>query len=234
MRRIFALLAAASATLLLTGCGGSGNGILNIPNPRVRFVNAFPDVATAKAQVGSDVVTSGVALGSVSDYIVTDNGNKNFTAGQSTFSDLATLANELYETQKRYTGIGWGQTTRAILLLEEDKSQATNNTISLRTVNVGEGLGAVDVYVQDSTGSGTLPVSPSFANVAEGATSTRADVSSPGAFSARVRVYAAGQTTTALLDNTVLLDSRERASLVVIKDPNATGGLRLLVLREDI
>lgn len=234
VRRFLPFVVMATA-MCLTGCGGSGNGLINVPNPRVRFVNAFPNIPTAKVKVGDDTIggASGIAFGTASDYVVTDNGNKDLTAGDSTFSNLASLNDQLFETEKRYTGIGYGTAgNRTILLLTEDKDQAPSDSVSLQVVNVGSA--AVDVYVTDSAAGDTLPASPNFANTGVGVTTSFADLAAPsGPFSARIRVFAVGQTSNALVDTTVVLDSRERAAIVPFADPAAGTGWRVLVLKEN-
>jgi|GEM_PF-5759088 len=237
MRRLILGLAAASLAIAIVGCGGSGNGIVNVPNPRVRVANLMPNIPNAKSQVGSDTIggASGIDFGTVSDYAITNNGNKDLSVGDSTFNNLATLSNQLFETQKRYTGIAYGTAPRTILLLDEDKNSASGGSVSLQTINAAQGQGAFDVYVTDSTGSGTLPATPSFPNIGVGIISSFADVPAAGGpLSARIRVYATGQTTTALVDKTVLLDSQERAAIVVYADPSAGSGLNVIVLKENI
>src|SRR6478672_5237223 len=105
MTKISQIMVGCAAALALFGCGGTGNGILNVPNPRVRVANVMPGIASAKAKVGNDTISSNIAFGAVSDYTVTPNGNKDLSVGDSTFSNLATLSNQLFETQRRYTGI---------------------------------------------------------------------------------------------------------------------------------
>lgn len=204
----------ALAGLALAGCGGGGNGPLNIPNPRITFVNAFQGVATANFEVGNDTA-SGVAYGQASQPIITNHGTKDVSAGETTFNDLVTLTNQLFEQDKRYTVLGWGGSgARALALFENDKSQSPVNTISVRAINGSPAAGNVDIYVTDNASGGGLPGTPSIANVAAGTASAYVTVPDTGAITIRVRVFAAGNTTTALGDTTFALSDRTRISLV--------------------
>ena len=235
--RFHSLWLVAAASFVLAGCGGSGNGLINVPNPRGRFANVFPGVSSAKVKVGDDIIgdSSGIGFGTVSEYIVTDNGNKDLTAGDSTFDNLATLPGELYETEKRYTGIGYGSSPRTILLLQDNKDQASSGTVSLRLANVAQSKGALDVYVTDSTAGDTLPGSPAFPNVGVGVVSDFSSVpAASGPLSARIRVFAQGQVVNPLVDKTVVLDSRERAAILVYEDSGETSGVNALVVKENL
>lgn len=224
-------LVAGIATLLV-GCGGSGNGLVNIPNPRVRFANVLPGIANAKAKVGPDEISVNIPFGTVSDYAITPNGNKDLTVGDSTFNNLATLANQLFETNKRYTGIGYGTTPRTILLLEENESQSGNDTISLRTVHAAQGAVNVDVYL--SAVADPLPANPAFDNLAAGSMTTFSSVAVIGTNQYRVRVYADGNTSAVLVDETLVIQPRDRVSVIVYADGGEPSGFNALLLKENL
>lgn len=225
----FGLVAGIAAIAI--GCGGSGSGLLNVPNPRVRFANVLPGITTAQAKVGDDTISSSIAFGSVSDYAITPNGNKDLTVGDSTFDNLATLPDELYETNKRYTGIGFGTAPRSILLFEENEDSATNDTVAIRAIHASQGAANLDVYI--SAPAAGLPASPAFDNIAAGTISSSSDVSSASGTSYRIRVYADGDTTTALVDETIVIATRDRVAVVVYSDAGETSGFNILVLQEN-
>jgi hypothetical protein len=231
MNRIATMGLVAGIAALLVGCGGSGNGLINVPNPRVRFANVLPSIVSAKSQVGSDTISAAIPFGSASDYAITPNGNKDLTVGDSTFSNLATLSNQLFETNKRYTGIGYGTTPRAILLLEENESNSVNDTVAIRAINANQAAPSLDVYI--SAPADSLPAAPAFNAVAVAAITTSEEVSSASGTSYRIRVYADGDTTTALVDKNITITTRDRVALVVYADAGQASGYNILVLKEN-
>lgn len=220
------------AALGVLGCGGNGNSLINVPNPRVRFANLMPGIASAKAKVGSDTISSDIPFGTVSDYAITPNGTKDLTVGDSTFNNLSSLTNQLFETNKHYTGVGFGTATRGILLLEENESAASANTVAIRIAHASEGFSAMDVYITDAAAGNSLPASPSFASVATGTTTTYTNLAvGLGTTQVRIRVYAAGQTSTPVLDTNIPFDERQRATIAVYQNVAVLAALKL---REDI
>ncbi|MBC8064784.1 MAG: DUF4397 domain-containing protein [Chlorobia bacterium] len=232
MNRIATIGIVTGVAALLVGCGGSGNGLVNVPNPRVRFANVLPGIASAKAKVGSDEISANIPFGTVSTYAITPNGNKDLTVGDATFNNLATLANQLYETNKRYTGVGYGTAPRTILLLEENESQSGTNTISMRAVHAGQGGANVDVYL--SAVGDPLPANPAFDGVAVGSTTSFSAAPVIGTNQYRVRVYADGNTSTVLVDQTLVIQPRDRVSVIVYTDAGQASGWNALLLKENI
>lgn len=215
MNRLFVIGAASVMIAGLIGCGGSGNGITNTPNPRVRLANVMPGIASLQGQVGDDIITSGLAFGAVSDYRVTDNGNKDLTVGDSTLDNLASIDDTLFETEKRYTGIAWGETgSRALIKFQHNKDATANATTGIRLINAAQGAGGVDVYI--SAPADPLPGSPAFTNVTEGSISDHSIVVAvPGNNNYRIRVYPTGTTTTAIVDETIVVEERARVAVVL-------------------
>jgi hypothetical protein len=205
---------AACLAVMIAGCGGDGDAVTNTPNPRVRFANVMPGIASARAQVGPDVISSNIPFGTVSNYAITPNGTKDLTVGDSTFDNLATLADQLFELDRRYTGIGFGTGPRQILLLEENESVAPSDTVALKFVHADQTEGNVDVYVYLDGAS--LPAAPSFANMAPG-TIAPAHVDLPvnsDPANVRITVYPAGSTTGALVNQVVSIPRRDRVAIV--------------------
>jgi hypothetical protein len=233
MNKISQVMVGCAAALALFGCGGKGNGIINVPNPRVRVANVMPGIATAKAKVGDDTISSSIAFGAVSDYTVTGNGNKDLSVGDSTFSNLATLPNQLFETQRRYTGIAYGSSTRAIILLDEDKSAGPSNAVAFQIVHAAQGASNVDVYL--SAPGDPLPASPSFANVAAGSISDFSEFGISGSpANVRIRVFAAGTTVNPIVDTNLAFEEKSRHAIVIYSDSGQTSGFNVLTLKENV
>lgn len=233
MNRLFAISVASVVVAALVGCGGSGNGFTNTPNPRVRLANVMPGIASLQGQIGDDVITTGLAFGSVSDYEVTENGNKDLTVGDTTLDNLASVDDTLYETEKRYTGIAWGDSgSRAIIKFQHNKDATANDTAGIRLINAAEGAGAVDVYI--SAPADPLPGAAALTNVAEGAISDHSITTAvDGDNTYRIRVYATGTTTTPIIDETIVVEERSRVA-VVLFETNTPGTRDVLVLRETL
>ena len=223
--------AAICLAALIAGCGGDGDGLTNTPNPRVRFANVMPGITSAKAQVGADVISSNIPFASVSDYAITPNGTKDLTVGDSTFSNLATLPDQLFELDKRYTGIGFGTAPRTILLLTESETQAPSDTVSVKFVHADQSLGNVDVYVY--VDGNPLPGAPSFANVPMGSiTASHVDLPvTTDPANVRITVYAQGTTTNALFNGVVVVPRRDKVALVFYETASASD---ILVLKENL
>ena len=77
-----------------------------------------------------------------------------------------------------------------------------------------------------------MPASPSVGNIAAGTLSSSVDLPvGSGTTQVRVRVYAAGQTTTPVLDTNIAFTEKERATIAVYLN-GAT--LSALKIKEDI
>jgi hypothetical protein len=200
--------------VLLAGCGGDGDALTNTPNPRVRFANVMPGITSAKAQVGADVISSNIPFGTVSGQAITPNGTKDLTVGDSTFNNLATLSDQLFELDRRYTGIGYGETPRQILLVEDNEDIAPSDTVSVKFIHANQDIANVDVYVYLDGAS--LPAAPSFTNMASGSVASQhvdlPVVSDPA--TVRVTVYPAGTTVGALFNGVISIPRRNRFGLI--------------------
>lgn len=225
--RLYKFILAALLLSALAGCGGLANGLLNIPNPKVTPINAFDGVPLANFAVGSNMSPSSIAFGTAGNPIITTNGRKDINAGTTTLNDLATLPNQLFEQNVRYIALGYGGLgTRAISFFTVDKSKPSFGNIAFRIINGASTLGNLDVYVTDNAGLGTLPVSPTVANVPVGEASIYQNFpDGGGTITIRVRVYAAGDRTTPLLDKTYTIINQLRVSLVAYDADVATAGL---------
>ncbi len=232
MNRILNLGMAVGLAALVVGCGGSGSGLVNQPNARVQFANLMPGITSAKAKVGDDTISDDIPFGAVSDNAITNNQSKDLTVGDTTFDNLATLPNQVFQVEHRYTGVGYGTAPRAILLIDHNKSQAANGTVAIRATHVAQGAGAMDVYL--SAVGDSLPASPSFDALAEAGTSSFSELPVTGTNEYRIRIYADDDTTTALVDKTVVIQSRERYSAILFADAGEASGYNIVLVKESI
>jgi hypothetical protein len=192
----------------------------------------MPGIASAKAQVGDDTISDNIPFETVSDSAITNNNEKDLTVGDSTFDNLATLADQVFQVEHRYTGVGYGTAPRTILLIDHNKDQSNLDTVAVRATHAAQGAGAVDIYL--SAVGDSLPVAPSFNAFAEGTISDSTEVPVTGTNEYRIRVYADGDTTTALIDKTVIIQPRERWSAIVYADAGEASGFNILMVKESI
>lgn len=217
------LTALALAASMLVGCGGSKGGDISGIDPKVRFVNAFIGVPTIRASVGSRDISDSILYGTTSDYESSNNDTLDLSAGVLSSNDLATLSNRVFANNHRYTGIGYGPSgDRRVACLDNNREDAPSNNISLRVFNALTAPTLVDVYITSSSAGDSLPGSPSLASVVRGTASNyySLNVGSGSTFNVRVRVYAAGDRSTALEDRTVNVTSRYRGTVIAM-DPGA-------------
>jgi hypothetical protein len=139
----------AALAIAIVGCGGEGQGIVGIHNPRIRAVNDFSDLTAVSASVETVDLLTSQAFGAASAYAIVEDGNRDIT-----FSDVSGATslplvtdNELLETEKYYTAIGTGSgvSGRLIILLEDTQIIESNMT-RVRLVNANQDQANVDVY----------------------------------------------------------------------------------------
>src|SRR2546423_7495598 len=123
MRSKLFFLALVVLAFAVTGCGGSGNGLVGLHNPRVRAVNDFSDVTAVSATVESTPLLTSQAFGATSAYAIITNGNRTVTFNNVSGSTSIPLVSQtsLLETDKYYTAVGTGSGAggRHIFLLED-------------------------------------------------------------------------------------------------------------------
>ena len=126
--------------------------------------------------------------------------------------DLATTTSVLVDTTVNltagvyytFTHVGYARSgavpTQKVWITVDTFPAVTTGNVAFRVVHVGPDLGNVDVYVT-TTATEALPATPTFANVAFQSQSAYAQRAT-GAFV--MRVYAAGDRTTALISATTM------------------------------
>ena len=146
--RLF-ILPLAVLAVALQGCGGSGNGVVGIHNPRIRAVNDFSDVTSVSASVDNTDLLTSQAFGATSAYAVITNGNRTIAFDDVSGATSIPIVSQssLLETEKYYTAVGTGSGPggRHIILLEDGEVIA-NNIAKIRVINANEDHVSVDVY----------------------------------------------------------------------------------------
>jgi len=229
MRSKLFFLPLAAMALAVVGCGGSGNGLVGIHNPRIRAVNDFSDVTSVSSTVETTPLLTSQAFGAVSAYAVITNGNRTIAFDNVSGASSIPLVSQssLLETEKYYTAIGAGSGVggRHVILLEDGQVLASNMT-KVRVVNADEDQAAVDIYVT-STATGSLTgQTPQITNLAFAATPTDYTNFTPGSY--KVWVTAHGGTTP-LTTKTVTLTTNTIITLVFAK---TSGGVTVQTLQD--
>jgi hypothetical protein len=224
---------AIALSLAATGCGGEKGGDISGIDPKVRFVNAFPDTGAVRAAVGGSVIGESIDYGTASDYRSLNNDTTSLTAGESSYDDLAISDSRVLANNHRYTGIGYGPAgSRRIVCLDNERSDASDNRVALRLFDALSTPSSVDVYFTRASDGDSLPSSPSVAGVTRGTASSYfgLDIGSGTPVNVRIRVYAAGSRTSALEDRTLSLETRYRGTVIAL-DSGADN--RPLVVRDN-
>ena len=162
------LLPLAALAIAIVGCGGAGNGIVGIHNPRIRAVNDFSDASAVSATVDTTDLLTSQAFGATSAYAIETNGNRTITFTNVSGSSSIPLVSQtpLLETEKYYTAIGTGSGAggRHIILLEDGQVLA-NNIAKIRVINADEDAASVDVYFTSTATANLTGQTPQLTNV---------------------------------------------------------------------
>jgi hypothetical protein len=229
MRSKLFFLPVAIFALAVVGCGGSGNGIVGIHNPRVRAVNDFSDVSAVSADVDATTLLTSQAFGAVSAYAVIPNGNHTVTFNNVSGSTSIPLVSQasLLETEKYYTAIGAGSGVggRHVILLEDGQVLASNLT-KVRVVNADEDDASVDVYVTSTATADLSGQTPQITNLAFANAPTLYTNFTPGSY--KVWITPNGSTTP-LTTKTVTLSANTIITLVFAK---TSGGVTIQTLQD--
>ncbi len=222
MKRILFFLPLAAFALAIVGCGGTGNGIVGIHNPRIRAVNDFSDVSAVSAQVDNTDLLTSQSFGAVSAYSIITNGNRTITFNNVSGSTSIPLVsqNTLLETEKYYTAIGAGSGTggRHIILLEDGQLIASNET-KVRVVNADEDQAAVDVYFTSTSTSDLSGQTPQITNLAFADNAPTYINFTPGSYKVWVTPHGS---TTPVQTQTVTLSANTIITLVFAKTSSGT------------
>ena len=208
-------LLAATATLAALGCSKDAGPFEaeKVPLAYTRFVNAVPDTSAMDYrfvdQVEYSPITLALAFRSFSPYQGTGTGARHirvFTTSTDinvttkiVLDTTYTFEANTYYTIVHYGYARTGQTPADQFLIIKDSPPDAGGNVAVRALNLGTGLGSVDLFTSAAGGSDPLPASPTFSNVAYGSVTTY-NTRPTGALV--VRATAAGTRTPVLADVT--------------------------------
>jgi hypothetical protein len=211
----------ALATTVVAACAKDVKGVSNVgdipPLAYVRYLNAVSDT------LGTDVRSidhltyatpflatpyramgyggyQGYAAGSHKIRVFPNSTNIAVTSSWFVDTTLTFAANTYYTIVHVGLGSGTGTAKQGLVVLADTFPAQSTSAISYRVWNVGNDLGAVDVYATAAT-TDALPGTATFANVAYKA---RSAYVSRTAGPLALRVYPAGTTTTPTIAATLM------------------------------
>ncbi|MGV3618221.1 MAG: DUF4397 domain-containing protein [Fimbriimonas sp.] len=148
MRKVLPYLLGTICAFAAVGCGGSGETIIGTEqNPRVRALNAVTTVTPVDIRVSDDTISENSTFGSLSEYEIFENGNREVTALDSdTNGEIATLT-DLFELSRFYTVVAYNDGEGVSIAQLTDDRSVPDNRAQIRVVHLGNGQGNVDVYI---------------------------------------------------------------------------------------
>jgi hypothetical protein len=222
-------IAVALTLPFLHGCGND-----DAQKGDVRIVNATAEYSSLdlyrQDKDGSDeLVVGGTAANTASAYTGIDRGSYTFDVKGSTSAGAAIPVTGTIAKTDHYSVVAYitGSTTKAQFLTEEETKPASGNA-KLRVFNAATSEAAsVDVYLTSNDCTALAVTDTAFASAVTGLQTTYTQVTAPtsGGSSWNVCVFAAGDTSTLLLDIAGLkLNDQEIATLILT---HTTGGVLL-------
>jgi hypothetical protein len=206
------MLAAALAAAACTKDGGPFLAPV-VPLAYTRFVSAVPDTFSTDWRFIDAIANSPTAIlqpfRGFTPYQATTPGRRQlriFPNPGGSFVPINVVTQVMIDTtltfaeNKYYTIIHVGLSRTGgspadqVIVLEDPIPENIGSQIAVRSVNLGVGMGTVDVYAAAST-TAALPATPTFANLAYGAQSAYA-MMAPGPLA--LRVTSAGTSTPVL------------------------------------
>jgi len=217
----------ACAALLVSACGGGGDG--SAGNANVRLVNATSTHASLDLLANGASAVSATAADTVSAYAGVPAGSPTLQVNDSaTGTALGTIAPSVGQ-DGHYALVAYdsGSNLRTTVVAEDVAAPAAGTAL-LRVIDGATDAGAIDVYVTDPATDISTLASPSFTFPASSSLQTSAFLSFiPGAY--RVRVTGSGNPADLRLDvANFVLASQEVGTLVLTPSVGGTlvnGGL---------
>lgn len=211
-------LAAMGSALPLAACGGGTED-----QAALRFVNATVDYATADFWVGSETAISGLANGgTASGYGSEDSGTLQVAlhaAGSSSavFSASRDFAADSYTSVIAYGSLATSLTFR---FLDESNAAAASGSFYVRAFHAAPSLGALDVYITNTSSLGGL--SPTLSVSTSGELSSFVTLTA-GTY--RIRITKTGDQSSVLYDYTAGLTVSGTTVLTLAIVPRSSGSL---------
>ena len=210
--------ATAVATLLLSGCEGTGTG----GEASVRVVNASMDYSSVDLYLDDKRKIAAVGYESASSYLKVDADTYDVEFRRADASGSLDSFNEDLAGDDRLAWLVLGASGDfQVLTISEDRDPADKDESLMRLVNAASDAGPVDVYVTDSA-TDLADVSPTYSAVAIDTLAGEGLVKfDSGTW--RLRVTAAGSKTDVRLDRSdLVLASKGVYTLIVT---GTTGGV---------
>lgn len=225
-RQVLRRLAGVATTLglgsaggLLAGCGGGVGDDLAC----LRFCHTGVDDATADFWAAGSRVVAGLANGgTVSSWLEGDSGSTSL-AWHAAGSSSARLTETRSLDSDSYTSvIAWGTLASSLKFryLAETNAAASSGSIKLRGFHAAPSIGAVDVYVTNTSSLDGLD--PTFSLASAG---TLGDFVTLSSGTWRVRVTASGDSSSVLFDYTAGVGLGSTAVVTLVLSPRASGSL---------
>jgi len=214
IERRAAWAALACAALLVSACGGGGDG--SAGNANVRLVNATSTHASLDLLANGASAVSATAADTVSAYAGVPAGSPTLQVNDSaTGTALGTIAPSVGQ-DGHYALVAYdsGSNLRTTVVAEDVAAPAAGTAL-LRVIDGATDAGAIDVYVTDPAADITTLTSPTFSFSASTTLQASSFLSiAPGTY--RVRVTGAGNPVDVRLDMpAVALTNQEVAALFI-------------------
>jgi hypothetical protein len=213
--------AAASAALLLAGCGG---GDVSPNAGEVRLVNATSEFGSLDLYEDTDRLSEGVAPFTAGKYEDLDKGVHDFSirggvAGATIATLQATLKKGEPMTLVAYSNAG----TPALAAIDEAEEEPDKGTAKLRFFNTAANdSGAIDAYLIAAGAScNDLGAATAVATAVSDLQETFLDINPSGAAPYRLCVTAAGDRTDVRLSTDLALGDREIITVILSRTAGA-------------
>ena len=225
--KTWAAIGAALALPLLSGCGDDNaqKGFVRVVNATTEYTSL--DLSTLNSDGGNDVVVSGTAANTASAYEGIDKGSYTFNVKSSTGTSATTSVTGTVTKADHFTVVTYvtGAATKTQFLSDEEANPASGNA-KLRILNAATSEApSVDVYVTGSDCTALSVTDSAFASAVGSTVTTYSQVTPSATTPYNVCVFAAGDTSTLLLDITgLVLKNQEIATLILT---HTAGGVLL-------
>ena len=220
-RRLLASIAGVwgmGSGLALTGCGGSSADTASL-----RFVNGTSDYATADFWIGSDLVYSGLANGGgTTGYGSADSGTLQISLYPAGSSTAKLTASHDFATDSTTSVLAYGSlaTSLTFRYFDESNAAASSGSFNVRVFQGSPSLGALDVYITNTSSLSGL--SPTLSVSAYAELSSFVTLSS-GTY--RVRITSSGDQSAVLFDYTAGLTVSSTTVVTLAVVPRSSGSL---------
>jgi hypothetical protein len=139
------LVAAAAATLVLTGCGAM---VSSAPQPQLRVVTVSPDAPRLDIYQGSNPLAHNLGFGTVTSYIPLSPGSDTIAANTAGTRQLLSVGKTNFASSGQYTLlIGNAAANMQQLTLTDQSQPAPAGEIALRFIDQATRVGPTDVYL---------------------------------------------------------------------------------------